>query len=79
VAFSILGFELCSSELLEAGVEKVALYVNAQGEPTHMARQLSGGGRTSKLGKSEDLEHQFDGLEGSNVYGSVARILKRSL
>ena len=79
VAFSTVGFELCSSEVPEGGVEKVAIYVNALGEPTHMARQLSSGGWTSKLGKSEDIEHQFDSLDGSQVYGSVAYILKRSL
>ena len=78
-AFSTLGFEPCSSELPEAGFEKVAIYVNAQGEPTHMARQLGNGGWTSKLGKLEDIEHQFNGLDGSNVYGSVARILRRPL
>ena len=77
--FSALGFETCSSEILEPGVEKIAIYVNSQGEPTHISRQLSSGRWTSKLGKSEDIEHDFNGLDNSAVYGSVARILRRTI
>ena len=76
-AFSALGFEPCSSEALEDGIEKIAVYLNANGLPTHMARQLTSGRWTSKLGKSVDIEHAFEGLDGSNLYGSVACLLKR--
>ena len=78
-AFSLLGFEICSSDLLESGVEKIAIYVNARGEPTHIARQLNNGRWTSKLGKSVDIEHAFDSLNNSNLYGAVARILRRTI
>jgi len=77
-AFSVLGFEPCSSEALEEGVEKVAIYVDSIGEPTHISRQLSSGRWTSKLGKAEDIEHDFSGLDGSSLYGPVARILRRT-
>ena len=76
--FSAFGFEPCPNEVLEPGVEKIAIYVNAQGEPTHIARQLSSGRWTSKLGKSEDVEHDFSGLDNSPFYGSVSRILRRT-
>lgn len=79
IAFSFSGFEPCSSDSFEEGFEKVAIYANAQGQPTHMARQLRNGRWTSKLGKLEDLEHRLDGLDGSTVYGMVAQCLKRSL
>ena len=79
VAFGVLGFEPCSSEALEEGAEKIAIYINSQGEPTHIARQLGSGRWTSKLGKSEDIEHEFSGLDGSSIYGTIARVLKRTI
>lgn len=79
VAFAALGFEICSSDVFEPGFEKIAIYVNAQGEPTHISRQLNSGRWTSKLGPSVDIEHRFDGLNGSSLYGSVGRILRRAL
>jgi hypothetical protein len=59
----------------EPGFEKVALYADAAGIPTHAARQLSGGKWTSKLGRREDIEHALDDLTG-DVYGSVVAFLK---
>ena len=77
-AFAIVGFEICSGDLLEPGFEKIAIYVDARGAPTHVARQLSSGQWTSKLGKSVDIEHAFDSLDNSNLYGSAACILRRA-
>ena len=64
-----------TDEALEAGYEKVALYALA-GVPKHAARQLPGGGWTSKLGELDDIEHTLEGLVGS-WYGNVVQILKR--
>jgi hypothetical protein len=76
-AFRRFGFELCENAEWESGFEKVALYVDQAGEPTHMARQLDSGKWTSKLGDGEDIEHNdLAGLEG-NYYGTVAQILKK--
>jgi hypothetical protein len=76
-AFECQAYELCVEGALEAGYEKVAIYVGADGLPTHAARQLSSGRWTSKLGKAEDIEHASPAaLEGA-VYGTVARVLKR--
>src|SRR5437899_678198 len=47
-----LGYEACDAADLEPGFEKVVLYVDAAGVPTHVARQLPSGRWTSKLGRS---------------------------
>lgn len=78
-AFGTLGYERCDDGLLELGFEKVALYVDAKGEPTHMARQLSSGHWTSKLGFLEDIRHPtLDELCG-DCYGTVECFLKRPI
>jgi hypothetical protein len=77
-AFGTLGFIPCDDPDMEQGYEKVALYVDHDGKPTHAARQLPNGRWTSKLGKIEDIEHELEGVTGS-VYGSVAQILKRPI
>ncbi len=63
---------------LNFGFEKVALFVDAAGMPTHAARQVNSGAWTSKLGNSEDIEHELRALEG-DIYGTVRLILKRRL
>lgn len=61
----------------EPGFEKVALYLDAQDNPKHMARQLPGGFWVSKLGKSWDILHQSEkGVEGVR-YGQAAIVLRR--
>lgn len=79
-AFEILflryGFIACATEELEPGFEKVALFATADGCPAHGARQLASGRWTSKVGKSEDIEHDLRALEGV-AYGSVVRIFRR--
>lgn len=74
--FARLGYSACAEEDLETGFEKIALYADEQGKPTHAARQLSNGRWTSKLGKSEDIEHELRSLEGE-IYGTVVLFLKR--
>ena len=58
-AYRTLGYEPCDSEVVEKGFEKIALYVQVNGSPTHVARQLPNGIWTSKLGRSFDIEHPF--------------------
>jgi hypothetical protein len=74
--FVMLGYVLGSDEVLETGFEKVALFSDAKGTPTHAARQLTSGQWTSKLGVAEDIEHELRALEGE-IYGVVALFLKR--
>ena len=66
----------CLSDSLESGFEKIALFVDPSGMPTHAARQLTDGRWTSKLGASVDIEHSLRDLEGDQ-YGRVALVLRR--
>lgn len=75
-AFATMGYERCDAGFYEDGFEKVAIYTDATGTPTHAARQLALGSWTSKLGLADDIEHTLSGLEGS-LYGSVAQIIRR--
>lgn len=83
-AYSSLGYVICAvqSRDVEAGFQKVAVYVDENGLPTHAARQLPSGEWTSKLGREEDISHLTlealgDETDGSVGYGRVALILKR--
>ena len=80
--FEGMGYSECESDALEAGYEKIALYVDAEGVPTHAARQLQNGAWTSKLGDWEDIEHDsLMALESAplmnSLYGTVALVLRR--
>src|SRR5262249_13140348 len=75
--FSALRYVNCEMDhSVEPGYEKVALYGTGS-EYSHAARQLATGKWTSKLGKSEDIEHEtpFDVVEG--IYGELRAIMKR--
>lgn len=76
VAYRTLGYAACPDGTLEAGFEKVALYADATGTPTHAARQLENGRWSSKLGELEDIEHTLEGLEGA-AYGVPRLFMKR--
>ena len=76
LAFATLDFAPADNETLESGIEKVALFIDANGVPTRAARQLPTGRWTSKLGFSEDSEHDLRALEG-DLYGTVALVLRR--
>lgn len=76
-AFGTLGYTVSQSRDLEDGLQKVALYVGANGLPTHMARQLSDGTWTSKLGQSNDINHlTLEAISGP-AYGTVLVCLCR--
>jgi hypothetical protein len=76
-AFQDLGFVECQDVVLEVGIEKVAIYADLNGGPTHAARQLNDGTWTSKLGRREDIKHRdLDHVSGS-YYGNPALILQR--
>lgn len=76
--FSLFGFSRCDNADYEPGVQKIAIYANKHGQPTHGARQLSSGQWTSKLGDWEDIQHELVGIEGE-MYGSVCQILSRPI
>ena len=76
-AFALLGYVDAEDMSLESGIEKVAIYTYANGEPTHAARQLNNGQWTFKLGDLWDISHNAPhGVTGMR-YGDVAAIMKR--
>lgn len=74
--FRTLGFEDCDSSALEEQFEKIAIYEKS-GRVMHVARQEPDGTWKSKLGTSEDIQHNLAGLEG-HYYGRVVLVLRRT-
>jgi hypothetical protein len=75
-AYATMGYLACDDGTLESGFEKIAIFADSDGKPTHAARQLPDGFWTSKLGHSVDIRHELHALAGSN-YGTVVKFLKR--
>lgn len=76
-AYELLGYDICKDSNCEEGFEKIAIYVDDNGKPTHAARQVRSGRWTSKLGSLEDIEHTtLDGLYNSS-YGFVVAFMRR--
>ena len=74
--FSGLDFEVCDSDNLEYGFEKVAIYSKGH-DWTHAARQRPDGRWQSKLGNEEDIEFRsLDSLIG-DTYGKVYCIMRK--
>jgi hypothetical protein len=76
-AFAKFGYESCATGNPELGFEKVAIFADSDGVPTHAARSLPNGRWTSKLGRREDIEHELSAIAGDS-YGSPARFMKRA-
>jgi hypothetical protein len=75
-AFALLGYELALGLAPEEGVEKVVIYVDATGVPTHAARQVETGRWASKLGRFVDIEHDSPEDVGP-LYGRVGLVMAR--
>jgi len=76
-ALATVGYAPCTDGAYEPGFEKAAVYARS-GVPTHVARQLTGGLWSSKLGRDCTVSHATPaGVEGM-VYGSVAVYLRRT-
>lgn len=78
LVFRNMGYGLCEHSDPEVGYEKIAIFVDQYGEPTHAAKQLPTGEWTSKLGPYEDISYTLDGLIGDK-YGEVAAVLRRRI
>jgi hypothetical protein len=78
-AFLKLGFEVCDSDGVEVGFEKVALYAESGFLYTHAARQLPDGRWTSKLGRGEDIEHDTPDVLAGGIYGEVVQFVRRAI
>lgn len=78
LVFELYDYTPCNSPQFEKGIEKVAIYVNLAGVPTHAARQTPNGQWTSKIGDCEGIMHKdLRTLEG-NYYGTAMHILCRA-
>jgi len=78
-ALRSVGYQPCGNDRYEDGHEKIALYADEDGSPTHAARQLQSGQWTSKLGPDEDIEHlTLECLTGGD-YGQPVFYLIRKL
>jgi hypothetical protein len=77
-ALRAVGFEPCADGRPEAGYDKVALYSDGLFY-THAARQLPNGRWTSKLGRSEDIEHDTPDAVAGGAYGEVVQFLRRAV
>ena len=78
-AFATRGFAPCADGSLIEGVEKVALYVDQDGEPSHAALQLPDGKWISKMGTWEDITHATTACLEGGTYGRVVQFLARPL
>lgn len=75
-SFQAIGYQECDDSQLEVGYDKICLFVNDEGIPTHAARLLPNGYWTSKVGNWEDIEHELRALEGK-YYGRIACFMRR--
>ncbi len=74
--YNSISYMICASGEYEEGKEKIAIFVDSQGIPTHAARQLTNGSWTSKLGQHIDVQHSIMAMEGGD-YGNVSVYMER--
>ena len=78
-AFKTRGYAPCADGRFELGYEKVAIYVDYDQTPLHMARQRFWGSWVSKLGELEDILHVNLNQIESHGYGDATHFMKRGL
>jgi hypothetical protein len=80
-AFSHLGYTCCANGDLEENFLKIAIFLDDEGLPSHMAKQLSNGNWSSKCGDLEDIEHDLNSLKGEDTkgegYGNTIKFMKK--
>ena len=75
-AYSTLGYEVCEDDSYDEAFEKIVIYTQPDGIPTHAARQIDEITWTSKLGKNYDISHRIFGLN-SDTYGQPNTFMRR--
>ncbi len=73
------GYEVCDNSLAENGYLKIIVYVDSLGKPTHASRQLLTGKWTSKLGQSQDIEHNTPDALFGDAYGNIGLVMKKQI
>lgn len=74
--FESIGYFVCDSFEREENFEKIVIYTDHAGIPTHAARQLENGYWTSKLGASFDISHTLVAMS-DGYYGNATIVMKR--
>ena len=77
-AFESIGYNTCANPEFENGLEKVAIFLDSNKEPTHAARMLPSGMWTSKMGAAEDIEHETLKVIEGKRYGKAVAFLSRN-
>ena len=75
-AFASIGFVPCPVGRNEAGFERIAIS-EKDGRWKHVARQLTDGQWTSKLGQAPDICHKTVAALFSDAYGQTVAFMKR--
>lgn len=75
--FAHYGYSACPDGKVEKDVEKIVIYGDSVGNFLHVARQLSNGRWTSKLGAQSDITHVTPEILISPDYGSPCRFMSR--
>ena len=78
-AYEAIGFESCGTADFEPDFEKIAIFADAQGTPTHVAKQLVTGRWSSKLGDLKDIDHMELGDLAGGLYGTPTVFMRREL
>jgi hypothetical protein len=74
--FETVGYSDAENGTFIEGFEKVAIYADSKGKPTHAARQIGHGKWSSKLGNWFDIEHTENGVSGGD-YGKIVAFMVR--
>lgn len=75
-AYASIRYEVCDDEAYDPEYDKVALFADPSGCPTHAALQIDDLYWTSKLGKLHDIRHPLRALDGGR-YGRVKLFMRR--
>lgn len=75
-AFATLGYTRQENNLSPQEVERIVLYLDGLGNPTHAARQLETGDWAAKIGPQWDVEHQKNAFCGGD-YGNASIMFER--
>lgn len=79
-AFEAIGYELCSEDDVPDGHDRIALYVDADGNWSHAAKRfLDSDEWGSKLGLSFDIAHADQHCFVGSIYGDVVYYMKRPI
>jgi hypothetical protein len=78
-AYSTLGYTPCDDGDFVAGMQKLAIYGDGEGDWKHVARQTSDGDWTSKMGDAADIRHKDVETVESTTIGNIESYMCRPI